>query len=101
MTVMIRGRRCGHLRHCLSLHGQLSGSLTAAGVREPADAGRSYALSASGHLPPLGVVTATGTVHGTGFIYHGVISMRLTLKAPGGTVKISAATGPMPGFTSP
>ncbi|MEA2370984.1 MAG: hypothetical protein QOH12_1378 [Solirubrobacteraceae bacterium] len=96
----IRGTVCTRKGACVALVGKLNGTLTPGPMKVP-DAGRSFTIAATGTIKPLGHVSATGTVHGTGFIANGHESLTLRLTGPGGTVTIAATSGPVPGFTSP
>jgi hypothetical protein len=100
ITLMVRGSSCGHARHCLRLQGKLHGTLTAS-PHHGADVGQSFSVSAAGNLRPLGYVTVTGTVHGTGFISRGHETMLLTVSGGGSSIGVDASSVEVPGFTSP
>jgi hypothetical protein len=99
VRLKLSGRRCSSTAHCLQLTGTVSGTMT----RQSSipDVGAAFSLSASGKVAPLGHVSVSGQVHGTGFIAHGHESMTLRLSGAGGTVKVTAQSGLVPGFTSP
>jgi hypothetical protein len=79
--------------------GALTGKLTQrAGLP---DVGRTFAVTGSGDVKPLGHVTAAGTVTGVGNARFGYETLRLTLHAAGGSVVISATSGQVPAFSSP
>jgi hypothetical protein len=100
LVLTFRAAGCGNADHCLKLSGTLHGTLTAEPGRIP-DAGSSFAVHATGRLRPLGMVTATGTVHGTGFTARGYEQLRLSVSTPNGKITVGARTGLVPGFTSP
>ena len=52
-------------------------------------------------MTPLGSVTATGQVHGTGFIGRGVETMTMRLVNQTGTIELNGKSGTVPGFTGP
>jgi hypothetical protein len=91
---------CRNAAHCLELGGTVHGTLSRESGRIP-DVGSSFAVRATGKLRPLGTVSATGTVHGTGFIAQGYEQLRLSVMTPHGTLTITARSGLVPGFTSP
>jgi hypothetical protein len=84
---------------CLKLAGTLTGHAVA--QRSLPDTGQGYSVSASGHLVGLGSTTATGTLHGTGFIATGHCTLTLTLRSSSGSQPVIAQSGPVRGFTSP
>ncbi len=100
LSVTIKGTVCARKVACVPLAGKLTGTL-APGPRTNPDVGRRFTIAATGTVKPLGHVSATGTVQGTGFINNGHESLTLKLTRPGGTVTIAATSGPVPGFTSP
>jgi len=100
LTLTLRGAPCSGKGQCVQLSGKLTGTLAPGPMRVP-DAGRSFTIAATGTIKPLGHVSATGTVHGTGFIANGHENLRLLLMRAGGTVTIEATSPPVPGFTSP
>jgi hypothetical protein len=81
------------------LAGALKGRLT--GRAGLPDVGRTFAVTGSGDVKPLGHVTAAGTVTGVGNARFGHETLRLTLRAAGGSLVMSAASGQVPAFTSP
>ena len=82
-----------------ALAGSLEGKLTErAGLP---DVGRTFTITGSGDVNPLGRVTAAGTVTGVGNARFGRETLRLTLTGAAGSVVISAASGQVPAFTSP
>jgi hypothetical protein len=100
LTLVLDGRRCGKAKHCVQLTGVLTGML----IAEPTlpDMGRRFTIAAEGFIQPLGQVSATGSVRGTGFIFsYGHEPLHLTLNAPTGRVTIDAKSGKVPPFTSP
>lgn len=107
VMITLRGAKCRSTRlyhrrrACLSLMGTLSGEA----LTDPdiiGDDPTVIRITASpGRLARLGVVKATGTFEGTGFVPKGNRSLRLTLVVPKGNVFISAEGPPVPGFTSP
>lgn len=100
LTLALRSPRCGNAKHCVQLTGTLKGTLTTEPQKVP-DVGSSFTVRAGGTIKTLGRVSATGSVHGTGFIYRGKETMRLRLDAHGGTITLDARSGLVPGFTSP
>lgn len=99
LKVVLDGRRCGTVRRCIRLTGTMTGTLLA----QPtiSDVGVPFAIVAHGMIRPLGHVSATGSVHGAGFIRYAYQPLHLTLSAPGGRLAIDAKSGRVPGFTSP
>jgi hypothetical protein len=100
LTVTFSGGSCGSAGHCIQLSGRLTGVLTRGPIVVP-DVGSSLTVRASGAIRPLGKVSATGSVHGTGFIARGHETLRLKLTGSGATITISADSGLVPGGTSP
>jgi hypothetical protein len=98
-TLEISGRRCHGAQACVRLTGTLTGRLTR--MSTIPDVGESFALSASGRVRPLGHVSATGQVHGTGFIMRGHETLTLRLSNSRGEVDLQAQSPLVPGFTSP
>jgi hypothetical protein len=99
VTLTLKGRRCRRAVRCVKLIGTLAGTLT--GMASIPDGGRSFLLSATGRVKPLGRVSATGQVHGTGFILRGHETMTLRLSNSHGAVQVQAESPAVPGFTSP
>lgn len=99
LTLVLDGRRCGKAKHCIRLIGELTGTLIARPTIP--DAGPSFTIDASGMIQPLGQVSATGSVRGTGFVVYGYERLHLTLSMPAGFVVLHARSGRVPGFTSP
>jgi hypothetical protein len=83
----------------VQLRGTLTGTLTR--MSTIPDVGASYALSASGRVKPLGHVSATGQVHGTGFIMRGHETLTVRLSNSRGEVDLQAQSPVVPGFTTP
>ena len=100
LGVTIKGTVCARKVACVPLVGKLTGTL-APGPRTNPDVGRRFTITGAGTIKPLGHVSATGTVQGTGFIKNGHESLTLKLTNSGGTVTIVGTSGPVPGFTSP
>jgi hypothetical protein len=99
LTLVLDGRRCGTIEHCIQLAGVLTGTLIRS--RTIPDVGPSFSIAASGLILPLGQVSATGSVHGTGFIDYGHEPLHLTLSTSSGSVALDAESRKVPGFTSP
>ncbi len=97
LWIVTTGCRAGSV--CVHLGGSLRGQLTP--VRTLPDIGRRYAVRATGSLDPLGAITATGTVAGTGNINRGFESLQLTLRGRRGSARLSARSGRVSAFTSP
>jgi len=77
------------------------GSMAVIGMPIP-DAGVKLRLTATGAVKPLGRVSVTGTVHGTGFIARGHEFLQLTLTSlHKGVVTVDAHSGLVAGFTTP
>lgn len=95
-----KSRACGSAKHCLSLSGRLSGTISARRAGIP-DVGRRFDLKLAGTLTGLGQVSATGVVVGVGFIRAGHEMLTLDLRAKVGSVTIAAISPKVPGFTSP
>jgi hypothetical protein len=86
--------------HCTSLSGRASGHAARAG--EPiADVGITLRFRAAGRVSPIGHVSATGVVRGTGFIARGHEWLQLSLTGRAGSVTIEALSPLVPGFTTP
>jgi hypothetical protein len=99
LTLWILSTGCRAGSSCAHLSGSLRGQLTP--VRTLPDIGRRYKITATGSLQPVGALTATGTVAGTGNIRSGVESLQLTLSGPRGSARLSARSSRVPAFTSP
>ncbi len=99
VTVVLVGRRCKGAAGCMNLNGRLMGVLTAQPA--PPDAGRKFAISVAGKVAPLGHVSATGMVYGTGFIRRGREGLQIKLRTSTGDITIGAQSPIVPGFTSP
>ena len=91
--LLLSGSACGGVSHCLSLSGRPLGTMVLTGHPIP-DTGQAFAVHAAGHVAPLGLVRVTGVLHMPGFIACGHETMTLTLRAPEGTVTLSAQTRP-------
>ena len=89
VTVIVTGVAAGTLKGRLTERGGLP------------DVGRTFALTGSGDVKPLGRVTAAGTVSGVGNARFGHETLRLTLNGAGGSVVMSATSAQVPAFTSP
>jgi hypothetical protein len=100
LALMFHAAGCANAAHCLKLSGIVHGTLSRESGRIP-DAGSSFGVRATGQLRPLGKVSATGTVHGTGFIAQGYEQLQLSVTTPHGKLTVSARSGVVPGFTSP
>lgn len=96
----LKTRPCGSTKHCLSLSGSLSGTISARPAEIP-DVGRRFDLKVSGTLAGLGHVSATGAVVGVGFIRAGHELLTLNFRTRRGSVTIAAISPKVPGFTSP
>jgi hypothetical protein len=99
LTLWILGTGCREGSSCAHLSGSLRGQLTP--VRALPDIGRRYKVTATGSLHPVGAVTATGTVAGTGNINSGFESLQLTLRGARGSARLTARSARVPAFTSP
>ncbi|HET6869815.1 MAG TPA: hypothetical protein VFH80_28130 [Solirubrobacteraceae bacterium] len=99
LTLWIVGTGCPAGARCVHPSGSLRGQLTP--VHSLPDVGRRYALKASGSLGPVGVMTAAGTVAGTGNINSGFELLQLTLTGKRGSARLSARSGRVLPFTSP
>jgi hypothetical protein len=99
LTMWIVSTGCPAGATCVHLSGSLRGQLRP--VRALPDVGHRYAIAASGSLGSVGVMTASGTVAGTGNINSGVESLELTLTGRHGSVRVSAHSSRVPAFTSP
>jgi hypothetical protein len=100
VTLVIAPSACPSGGRCVLLRGRVSGTMRAAGEPMP-DVGVTLQFSCSGRVAPVGRVSATGTIHGTGFIRSGREWLRLKMSGRGGTVLIDALSGLVPGFTRP
>jgi hypothetical protein len=78
-------------RHHIALNGAVGGTWTI----QPGipDVGQTQTLKGSGAVQPLGAVTATGTLHATGFIAMGHAGGTITLSNDRGSVTLQL-TGP-------
>jgi hypothetical protein len=99
LTLWLLSTRCRAGTSCTHLSGTLRGQLTP--VRALPDVGRRYRIAAIGSLQPVGAVTATGTVAGTGNIMSGFESLQLALSGRRGSARLSALSARVPSFTSP
>ena len=99
LTLWIISTGCRAGSSCAHLSGTLRGELTP--VRTLPDIGRRYKISATGSLHPVGSITASGTVAGTGNIMSGFESLQVTLRGPRGSARLSARSTRVPAFTSP
>jgi hypothetical protein len=108
VRITMRGAKCRstrthvHTRRaCLSLTGTLSGEA----LTEPDIIGDDPTVirvtASSGRLAGLGVVKATGTFKGTGFVPRGNRSLQLTLVAAEGSLLLTAEGPTIPAFTPP
>lgn len=97
LGIVSMGCRAGGV--CVHLIGRLQGKLVP--VRTLPDVGRRYAITASGLVHPVGAMTAVGTIAGTGNAAFGYESLQLIVKVKGGSARLSARSGRVPGFTSP
>jgi hypothetical protein len=100
LRITLTGTRCGARARCLRLTGTVHGTIARRLGGIP-DVGQSFTIAASGTISPLGRVSISGTAHGTGNIMYGHESMTLKLSDAKGSVTVSAASGRVPGFTSP
>jgi hypothetical protein len=99
LTLWVLSTGCRSGAVCVHLNGRLRGQLTQ--VRTLPDIGRRYAITATGSLHPIGAVTASGTVAGTGNINSGLESLVLTLRGKLGSGRLIAQSSRVPSFTSP
>ena len=99
LTLWIVSTGCPAGARCVHLGGSLRGQLRP--VRALPDVGHRYAVEASGALNPVGVMTAAGTVAGTGNINSGFESIHLRLTGRRGSARLDARSGRVPPFTSP
>lgn len=99
VTIVVVGRRCNGAAGCINLNGRLKGALTA--QLAPPDAGRKFAISVAGKVTPLGHVSATGMVYGTGFVRRAREGLQIKLTTSHGDITIGAQSPIVPGFTSP
>jgi hypothetical protein len=108
VAITLHGAKCRSTRPhvhprraCLSLTGTLSGEA----LTEPDIIGDDPTVirvtASSGRLAGLGMVKATGTFKGTGFVPRGNRSLRLRVQATHGSVFVSAEGPTVPGFTPP
>jgi hypothetical protein len=100
LRIVFTGDRCHGRTGCVALTGTLKGTITAVAQHIP-DAGRQFRVSARGRLSPLGHVTVTGTIRGTGNIRFGQESLQLTVRSGHGTLGVDGRSARVPGFTSP
>jgi hypothetical protein len=100
LTVIVRAGRCGTVRPCLRLTGKLKGMLSYEAHRIP-DTGARLRVTASGAIKPIGSVSATGHIRGTGFIPRGHEALQLTLATRSGSITAEGKSALLPGFTSP
>jgi hypothetical protein len=101
LSLTVRGSGCRTPAHrCVALTGRLSGTLALGPLRVP-DVGSSLTIRAAGAIKPLGQVSASGTVQGTGFIAHGRETLKLRLTTAGGAITIKADSAVVPGGTTP
>jgi hypothetical protein len=99
LTLWILSTGCPSGATCAHLGGSVRGQLRP--VRALPDVGRRYAIEASGSLGAVGVMTAAGTVAGTGNINSGFESLELRLTGRRGSAELSARSSRVPPFTSP
>jgi hypothetical protein len=85
---------------CMALRGHATGTAVSVGPIIP-DIGATLRLIAVGNVRPLGQVKVGGTIHTVGFIARGRETLRFTLSGGRGSVTVVAASGLVPGFTSP
>jgi hypothetical protein len=85
---------------CVSLAGRVTGTARAQ-PRRPADVGTQLALTGTGRVTPLGMVSVTGTAAGPGFIARGRPALTLSLRTSAGRLTITAQGPLVPGFTPP
>jgi hypothetical protein len=85
--------------HQIALNGSVSGPWTVTpGIP---DIGSSQTLTGSGTVKPLGQVSASGTLHLTGFIAVGHATGTLTLTNARGSVTLQLTGKPQRGFSGP
>jgi hypothetical protein len=99
LTLWILSTNCRAGSRCAHLSGSLRGALTP--VRTLPDIGRRYKVTATGSLRPVGAVTGTGIVAGTGNINSGFESLQLALRGARGSARLTARSTRVPAFTSP
>jgi hypothetical protein len=99
LTLWILSTGCPAGATCVHPSGSLRGQLRP--VHALPDVGRRYAIEATGSLGPVGVMTAAGTVAGTGNINSGFETLQLTLTGRHGSARLSARSSRVPSFTSP
>ena len=86
-------------RHHIALNGTVSGSWTLnPGIP---DVGSSQTLTGSGTVKPLGLVSANGTLHLTGFVAVGRATGTLTLANTLGSVTLQLTGTSQHGFSGP
>lgn len=100
VTLTFHSLPCRGVPQCVQLDGALSGRIVTRTGGVP-DTGRSFAITAMGHLTTLGTVTAAGIGHGTGFINRGHEELAITLRSRSGRIAFRALSGVVPGFRSP
>lgn len=100
LTVIVEARRCGAVRRCLRLAGNLKGTLYYE-ARQVPDTGARLRVAASGSIKPIGSVSASGHIHATGFIRRGRETLQLTLASTSGSITAEGKSSVLPGFTSP
>jgi len=100
LTISIHGSLCDKSKHCVGITGQLKGTITGLADTIP-DTGRSFTLRVAGIIRGFGHVHVRGRADGTGFIYRGHESLRLTVTGHAGRLALYAHSGLVPGFTSP
>ncbi len=100
LRLVFKGDRCHGEHGCVALTGSLRGTIAAVPSHMP-DVGRQFRVDGHGRLSPLGRVTVTGTVAGTGFIASGRESLELTVHTAHGTLGLDGHSARVPGFTSP
>jgi hypothetical protein len=96
----LAGARCRSVARCIRLSGKVHGTMTVVAGANP-DAGKQFAIAASGTVGPLGHVEVSGSAHGTGFIAQGRESLTVTLHGSSGSVTVTAQSRLVRGFTSP
>src|SRR5262245_5573633 len=84
---------------CVVLDGIVHGR--ARPQRSIPDTGEILRLHARGRVSPLRRVRIAGTAHGTGFVSSGRETMALSIADRRGTIRLTAQSEPVPGFTSP
>jgi hypothetical protein len=99
LRLTLVGAQCGSAKNCLTLSGAAKGTLTRKSYIP--DTGMRFTVQATGTVVPMGHISATGHVHGTGFTPTGHERMHLTLMCPDGQITIDAHSPVVKGFTSP